>query len=380
MKTTSFFSKFILKCMLAVVAIFAICMPFQRPVIAAPNDGKKPYFVLLRPDTDHPFWALFEHVMIAACHDIGCDVDIKFAHWDHFKMVEQAKELGALARKPDMVFFQSFKQNGAEVIKALDAQGINAFLVNAGLTPEQAAEMGKPREKYKHWVGQMMPDDFSAGAMTAKALYEAAKAKGYVKDGKVYFVGIEGNSADGASIERLKGLNAFVAQHDDLELLQVVQGKWETDLSHKLTLSLLRRYPDVHVIWAAGDPIAFGVVDAANELGLPSGQVLTAGVDWAPRALEEIQNDKMVGSAGGHFMEGAWSAITAYDYVMGHDFKDIAGLEIKSVMGFLDKETLPSYTQKYGAGNFDSVDFKAFSRAYNKDVTSYVFDISGILK
>ena len=133
----------------------------------------------------------------------------------------------------------------AGLLILLDEAGINTFLVNAGLTEEQQTEMGKPREKYTHWIGQMMPDDFGAGRMTAQALYEAAKAKGYTTpDGKVQIAGIEGNSTDGASIERLKGLHAFVAEHDDIDLLQVVQGKWDTPLSHELTSGLLRRYPD----------------------------------------------------------------------------------------------------------------------------------------
>lgn len=352
---------------------------FSAPSMAA-QEAERQHFVLLRPDLDHPFWELYQSAMKSACEDIGCDVEVKFAEWDHFKMIEQAKELGTLEKKPDAVFFQSYKQNGPALIKVLNDAGINAFLVNAGLTSEQAKETGIPREKYSHWIGQIMPDDEGAGASTAEALYREAKKRGYAKDGKIYFVGIEGNSADGASIERLKGLNRVVESHEDLELIQVVQGKWQTELSHKLALSLIERYPDIHVIWAAGDPVAFGVLDATREKGLPDGTILTAGVDWAPRALEEVKSGAMVGSAGGHFMEGAWSAILMYDYLQGKDFKEIAGVEMKSSMGFLNSENLSVYTKKFGEGNFSKVDFREFSRHYHPELKKYTFDISPLLE
>jgi ABC-type sugar transport system substrate-binding protein len=361
------------------VALLFLAIPAQAHDEGA-KTGKPINFVLLRPDTDHPFWELFEHVMRSTCADLGCTVEVKFANWDRFKMIEQAADLAQGPEKPDVVFFQSFKGNGPDIIKLLDHAEIDSFLINAGLTPEQSIEIGKPREIYKHWIGQMMPDDFGAGVMTAQALYDAARKKGYMTDGKIYVAGIEGNSADGASIERLKGLHAFAEQHNDMELLQVVQGKWDTGISKKMATALMRRYPDIHVIWAAGDPIAFGVLDAATETGLPPQTILTSGVDWAPRALDEIENGTMVGSAGGHFMEGAWATICAYDYLMGIDFADAFGVEIKSKMGFLTKENLPYYREKFGKGNFDSVDFKRFSRYYGAQVGSYDFDISELFK
>ena len=340
-----------------------------------PKDVKQ--FVLLRPDDNTPFWKLFEDVMKDACEDLGCEVEVTYAGGDRFKMVEQAKKLGERARKPDMVFFQSYKKNGASIIKTLDANGINGFLVNAGLTPEQAQEMAKPREKYPRWIGQMMPDDMNAGASIAEALYKAAKEKNYLENGKVRMIGIEGNITDGASVERVKGLRSVVGQYDDIELLQIVQGKWEEELSHRLTLSLMRRYPEVHVIWAAGDMIAMGIVGAAKEIDK---NILTVGVDWAPRVLEEIKNGNIVGSAGGHFMEGAWSAIVAYDYLMGIDFATSDSVELKSNMAFLNKNNLSNYTEKFGSGEFGAVDFKQFSKYHNKELKSYSFDILPLIE
>lgn len=363
------------------IIFFSVCgSSFAEDKVAEPSSAtpKEVRFLLLRPDTDHPFWELFQNAMKSACKDLGCSLEVKYANWDSYKMVEEVIALKASDQKPDVVFFQSFKENGPQIIEALQDAQIDGFLINAGLLPEQSLKMGKPREKYSHWIGQMLPDDLGAGATDAEALYEEAKLKGYIKDGKIQIAGIEGNSTDGASIERLKGLHSVVEKHPDLELLQVVQSKWDTQLSKKMTIGLMRRYPDLHVIWAAGDPIAMGVISAASEK--PGSKIITAGVDWAPEALDAIEKGQMIGSAGGHFMEGAWAAALAFDYKNGIDFSQEYGLELKSSMGFLTKDNLAQYKKKFGKGDFDSIDFRTISQFYGAKPGSYKFDISEFLK
>lgn len=332
------------------------------------------HFHLLRPDNENPFWGLLEKSMYAACADLGCEVSATRAGWDHFKMVEQARSFIQSQEKPDIIIFQSFKNNGPMIIKALETAGIDHILVNAGLTEDQSEQMGKPRQIYKHWIGQMMPDDYSAGWLTAEALYKEAKARGYENEnGEITFAGIEGNSADGASIERLKGLNDFVKKHDDFKLLQIVQGRWDGELSHKLAASLMRRYPHMKVIWSAGDTTAFGVIDATKDVEREG--MLTAGVDWAARALDEVEKGRMLGTVGGHFMEGAWAVILGFDYKKGIDFAETEGVEMKSEMFYLDQETVPLYRAKFGEGNFDSIDYKSFSKFFNPEQEAYNFNI-----
>lgn len=377
-KTIKVLSAFILT--VAAVSLFSVgAIKAEEKIAETSNTPKKELrFLLLRPDDNHPFWVLFQSAMASACKDLGCTLDVKLANWDSFKMVEDAAALKNSPQKPDVVFFQSFKENGEQIIKALQEAQVDGFLINAGLTPEQSTNMGKPREKYSHWIGQMLPDDSGAGAAGAEALYKEAKSKGYVKDGKIQIAAIEGISTDGASIERLKGLHSVMEKHPDIDLLQVVQGKWDKAISEKVSMGLLKRYPDLHVIWSAGDPIAMGVISGSAKT--PGSNVITAGVDWAPEALDAIENGTLVGSAGGHFMEGAWAAVLAYDYKNGIDFSKAYGLELKSSMGFLNKNNIAQYKAKFGKGDFDAIDYKTLSQFYGAKPGSHKFDISEFLK
>ena len=336
--------------------------------------------LLLRPDDDHPFWVLFEKAMRAACNDLGCNVAVQKAGWDHFKMIEQLDSSLKQGVKPDVVFFQSYKKNGADIIKMLEKAEVNGFMINAGLDEAQLAEMGAPREKYKHWIGQMMPDDQGAGRLTAEILYQNAKKKNLAVDGKVRFVAIEGNAADGASIARLKGLKETVAAHADLELLQVVAGKWETELSHSLAGKLMQRYPQAPVIWAAGDTMAQGVISAIEEAKkVPGKDILTAGVDWDETALTAIKNGKLEADAGGHFMEGAWAVVVVHDYMAGIDFAKDGSPSLASRMGMLTADNLAKYTKKFGTQDFEQIDFKKLSKKENPKLKAYDFDMTKLL-
>lgn len=351
------------------------------PIVPARADELK-NVLLLRPDTDHPFWDLLEPTMRAACNDLGCTVETRKAGWDQFKMLEQLEERLKEEPKLDMVYFQSFKKNGPDIIKMLEKYETRGFLINAGLDDEQKKEIGKPREKYKYWIGEMLPDDVGAGYNNARVLYENANKKGLAVDGKVYFVGIEGNISDGASIMRKKGLNKFVAEHpDDVVLLQVVAGKWDSELSRKLALNLMERHPQAHVIWGEGDPIAKGIIEAIKEAGkVPGKDKLTSGVDWADYALQYIKSGELDVSSGGHYMEGGWAIVVTYDYLKGKDFAKNGNPSLASSMGQITPENLDPYLQKFGDGDFEKIDFRKLSKHENPDLKEYDFDMTSLLK
>jgi ABC-type sugar transport system substrate-binding protein len=365
-------------CLVVLSALPAQAAELKPPAQAA--ELKK--VLLLRPDGDHPFWALFEKAMKAACHDFGCDVTSRMAGWDRIVMLDQLEAALKSDQKPDMVYFQSFKKNGPDIIRMLEKYGVDGFLINAGLDEEQQKEIGKPREKYKHWIGQMLPDDYGAGRFDAELLYRRAKEKGLAgKDGKVLFSAIEGNIADGASIQRVRGLKDFLAEHGtDTALTQIVQGKWDAKVSKKMASMLMNRYPDAHVIWAAGDPVARGVMDAAEEAGKKPGKdILTAGVDWADYVLQAIRDGKIEGSAGGHFMEGGWAIVVTYDRMHGADFAKDGDPSLFSKMGLLTSENLARYTAKFGDEDFEKIDFKKLSKAANPALKEYDFNITALL-
>ena len=330
-------------------------------------------FVLLNPNSDHSFWRLFEETMKAACQDLGCSVESYHADRDQFKMIDQVHEIGRRVKKPDAVFFQSLKKNGPAVLEALEKYEITGFLINAGLDTEQAKTYGGPRERYEYWVGQMVPDDYNAGKTIAKALYRKAVDRGYYNNGKIQFLGILGTLSDSASIERERGLRDFINLKPDAELLQTVEGKWSAETSEKIMQKLMVRYPDVKLVWAASDSMANGVIKAC-EASKRECDILTVGVDWERQALENIKRNKLLGSAGGHYMEAGWATVLMFDYLKGYDFKEYGGVTRVSKMDFLNRNMVLSLSENCCEAEVENFDFKTLSRFYNPENTTYDFD------
>jgi len=348
-------------------AVFA--MDLKHVIVLRPDDGK------------HPFWGLFESASRAACANFGCTVEGIRSDWNQVEMVERLEARLKQAPKPDLILFQSFKLNGPKVIELAEKYKVYAFLLNADLDEGQRATMGAPRKKYKFWIGKMMPDDALGGKLMAQSLYEKAVENGLDKDGEVTFAAIEGNHADGASIERVKGLNAYIAQNKKIKLTQIVEGKWLTGLSAELTQNLIRRYPDLHVIWAAGDNTAIGVIDGIKAKGkVPGKDILTAGLDWSAEGLHAVKDGQMEVTVGGHFMEGAWAIVAMYDFFKGHDFAKEDGVSMHSKMAVIDKKNVGRYLEKYGAGDFSAINFKQFSKVENPAIKKYTLDFSSALK
>ncbi|MFK7840212.1 MAG: ABC transporter substrate-binding protein [Bdellovibrionales bacterium] len=332
-------------------------------------------FYLLNPDSGKSnFWKLFEVGMADACNDLGCHLIIKDSARDQHLMLEQIRDITRIRPKPDAVFFQSLKSNGPEAIKTLDRAGINHFMLNAGLTSEQSAIMGQPREQYKFWLGQMIPDDFEAGRLTAEALYREAKKQGKTENGKVRLLAIEGNRIDGASMLRVQGLNHFVDSRDDVELLQIVQGKWNKIVAKRIAERFFMRYPDVDVYWTASDGMANGVLEACEE-AYGTCDKLIVGTDWEDATLDHIHKGKILGSTGGHFMEGAWAATLMYDYINGHDFAEKHGVNIKSKMSLLDQSNAAEFRQKCCKQGFKDLNFQMYSVTHQGRDVHNTFDV-----
>ena len=350
-------------------------------VSAAASAEELKHVVVVRPDTNHPFWESFEAATRAACKSLGCEIEDVKADWDQVAMVDRLETRLKREPKPDLVLFQSFKMNGPKVIALCEKYQVYGFLVNADLDARQIAAVGAPREHFKYWIGKMMPDDALGGKLMAELIYQQAVKKGLAKDGVVSMAAIQGNAADGASIERVKGLNAYLQQNDKLKLLQMVEGKWLTERSADLTKNLIRRYPQMQAMWAAGDTTAIGVINGAKAVGkTPGKDILTAGLDWSTDGLKAVKDGAMEVSVGGHFMEGAWAIVATYDYFHGHDFAKEDGVFLHSNLAVIDKDNVDHFLAQYGNNDFSSIDFSRYSKVKNPAVKRYNLDFSPALK
>ncbi len=329
---------------------------------------------------ENHWWRTSSEIMQAACDNLGMRLKVVYVDRDHIKMVEDFKAMANGPGRPDAVVFQSLKQNGPDMLKVAEQAKIPAFIFNAGLTAGQTAQYGGPRQHFKYWIGQMLPNDRTAGYDLAMNLLRQAQSLGLADtDGKVRFIAINGTPSDGAAIERTAGLALAARQEPDIILQQTVPAHWARDKGREVFLGLANRYPKTTAIWAANDLMALGVLDGMQERHImPGEQMLVGAIDWVPDAVQAVSQKRMVTTLGGHFMETAWVAVLLYDYFQNKDFVDET-TRFKSEMTALSSTASTVYLEKFRPENFAKIDFRRFSKALHPERTQYRFSFGAVM-
>ncbi len=329
------------------------------------------------------WWVIVTNIMETACSDLGLELTVYWADRNHIKMVKQLKRALKQRKKPDVVVFQSFKMNGGPMLKIASDAKVPAFIFNAGLSDKlgHQKKYGKPREKLGLWIGQMLPNDEQAGYDVAKTLIKMARERNFFDGGGgIQILALEGTIADTASIERKKGLLRAVQEAGDVTLNQSVSAFWNREKGKDIFLGLIKRYPETHIVWAANDEMALGVIDGMKELKLVPGKDIIAGsVDWIPEALAAVKKGELAVSVGGHFMEAAWVMVLLHDFFNGKDFKSEA-TDFRSSMGVLTKKNIDIFLNNFGDNNWSGVDFSKFSKKIYPGQKSYDFSFKKVLQ
>ncbi|PTL76001.1 ABC transporter substrate-binding protein [Vitiosangium sp. GDMCC 1.1324] len=350
----------------------------ERPTSSARSD--RPMRVVLlnaMGPPENPWLRDILGVMRAAAHDLGIhfvDYSAGSGQWPG-SLLELARQVVAAPDKPDYLIISIHRGIGVRVLEVAEQAGIPVFVINSGLPPAEQARYGGPRQHFKQWIGQMLPDDEGAGYQLASRLIDAATAsRGASPDAPVRLVALEGARGDMSATLRLEGLNRALAERKNVELLQSVSASWLRDLAQRKTTLLLRRFPEVQVVWASNDDMALGALRALKESGRrPGVDVLLGGIDWIPESLQALREGELVTSVGGHYLEGAWALVLLYDYHHGVDFAS-ERLNWRSEMVPLTRVDVEAYL-RFREPDWEGLDFRAFSKVANPRLKHYDFSI-----
>jgi ABC-type sugar transport system substrate-binding protein len=328
-------------------------------------------------EEDIPFWVLFADFMREASQDLGMELEVRYAGGSRLRMQNQIREVCERAKKPDAIVVHTFKLNGLKTLQLASQYDVPIFLVNAGLTANQKAQVGEPRTKLKNWIGEMLPDDEGAGYQLANALIDEARKDPtrLAPDGRVHLIGLNGVVSDGASIQRLAGLNRAVAERSDEAVLdQAIAAQWQQSVARRRCRFLHRRYPDSSVIWTASDLMALGAMEAMQDRGLePGKQIIIGGVDASAEAMEQIEQGTLFASVGGHFMEGGWVAVMLFDYFHSLDLSRIP-THYASPMTLVTRSNLAAYRSALSKSTWQRFDFRQLSLHLHPERQQYHFD------
>jgi ABC-type sugar transport system substrate-binding protein len=324
---------------------------------------------------NEPFWGMMTDFMASAAKDLEIELQVYYSLSNRFKSLEIAQEILKSPNKPNYLIFHFQAQMGSRILQAAEEAKVYSFVINNNIPEFDKQDIGKPRDKFKYWLGHMQPEDQRAGYLLASTLVEKAiELKKIADDGKIHMIGLTGTSDNTASGDRNKGAQEFVSQRSDTVLHQIVNASWDKGKAANATKVLMERYPKTSVIWSASDIMSLGAIQAVEGLGLQAGRdVLVGGIDGTLTGLEAVKAGRMVATMSGHFIEGAWAMVLLYDHYHGIDFANDLGTDIYSKMQVISTENIKPYLELLKSDYIDQIDFKSFSKVANPKLEHYQF-------
>ncbi|WP_428943419.1 sugar ABC transporter substrate-binding protein [Pantoea sp. FN060301] len=183
-------------------------------------------------------------------------------------------------------------------VQSFISQGVDAIIVNPvdtnAVKPimDQASQAGVPlifvnRRPALPLTGKMAyvgSDSELAGRLQMEALAKKMNFKGNIAI-------LLGDLANESTRERTKGVKAVVAKYPGLKVVQEQTAKFTRNDAVDVVSNWMTAGEDIQAIAANNDEMAIGALQA---LGKNAGQVLVAGVDGTPDALQMLKNGKMV--------------------------------------------------------------------------------------
>lgn len=362
--------------LLVVIAGLWLAWPAMAMSVAFINPGK----------SDEVYWLTAARAMEQAAKSLEIRLEVHYAERQHPRALDIARQIIARppGERPDYVIFTNDYATGPELLRLFDAAGIKSFMAYSGLSASaDRIAIGRPRGRFKTWLGSLEPHAEEAGYLTAQKLIETGRKFARPgADGKLHLLAIGGDRSTPTSIRRSAGMRKAVAEAPDVVLDQEVFAAWNRDKAAEQSEWLFQRYPGTRLVWAGNDLMAFGAMQSWEKRGgKPGGDAWFSAVNTSREALDAVKSGRLAALAGGHFIAGAWSLVMLYDYHHGHDFAAEEGLELDQSMFVLFTPNLADrFLERYGDLRFDRVDFRRYSKVLNPKLKRYDFSFGQLLR
>lgn len=141
---------------------------------------------------------------------------------------------------------------------------------------------------YTCWVGS---DFKQEGYDAVTALEGALKAKGVDMDSELNIVTLQGTMGSSAQIGRTDGFAEKMTAHPSWKMLDRQSGDFVQEKGQEVMESFLKSYPDIDVVIAENDNMAFGAVKAIKAAGKtcgPKGDITIVSFDAVKSAFEAM--------------------------------------------------------------------------------------------
>lgn len=242
----------------------------------------------------------------------------------------------------DYAVIINYRGEAVDALKVLNRKRIKTILFNAGFSDEERTIVGKPREKFPFWIGEVTPDDYQAGYDLAEYLFREARQK-KVNNSKIRVFGLGGVQRNYVAVQRNSGFQSAIEDNKDVELIHLTSGHWSKRAGLQKVSGMISRYGRPDVIWCANDDMAIGAIESLKQSNTPNGDVVVGGFDWTSSGLEYLSSGDLSASAGGHHLDLIYIFLLIKGHSLRQDFAYTPnGANIKTRLKILDNSNLNS--------------------------------------
>ena len=274
--------------------------------------------LLLNPSIKNdPFWHKIETITKQAAAEFNYELSVIYGQGTRYFQLEELKKYFTQSSVPNYIILMNYPGHAQLTMEYLKNYKVKIITLEQTIINEERVTIGKPGENYKNWIGEIYFNNANAGYLLAKDLINTGKKQ---KMNPVV-AGISGHYGSESNL-RNKGLKLAV-EESGAQLTQIVHAGWSAEDAYKKTHRLLKRYPNINILWCASDHMALGAVKAIEDSGKQVGKdVLIGGFDWTPKAITSIQQNKLTASIGGHFIMGGVAIMAIYneEHEQAHHF------------------------------------------------------------
>lgn len=338
-----------------------------------------PHVVFFSPGFEHSnnptgqFWPESTQFAQAVSEDLGVNLEVQHANRDYLRMQRQIAEVLRRAAPPDYLLLVNERFALSHQIRTINQAKVPFFLAYNHLQRE-SQELKTPRESYKYWLGALVPDNEYAGRQLTAHLVDKIAPR------PASILVLAGDNLTAAAKLRETGLRNYLQNHPGAQITARINGEWGYSLPRQQVAGLLRRHPDINLIWSANGAMAIGALDAIKSMTDIPQRPAIGSINWDSEEIAQLKSGQLTVSIGGHFMTAGMSLVLVYDYHQGIDFADDGGLlQKRRLFSSMTPKQVHSYPM-LSSRDWPKIDFKLLSKHHNKQLTRYNFNIKELIK
>jgi len=318
-----------------------------------------------------PFWHKIEQLTKQAAKELNIELAVIHGHGTRYVQLEELKKYFEQNLPPKYIVLLNYLGHAKLTMDFLQKYKVKVITLEQTITKEEKATIGKPGGSYKDWLGEIYFNNTNAGYILAEGLINTAKNLKM----KPVVAGISGHYGSESSL-RNRGLQIAIKENN-AHLTQIVHAGWSAEDAYQKTHKLLKRYPNINIIWCASDHMALGALKAIEESGKIAGiDVLIGGFDWTAEAIKSIQENKLSASIGGHFIMGSIAIMAIYYEEHGLEHNFFANEQQNSFeLALINRDNVSQYGVLLRNDELSQVSFQKLIKTYKNqnNLTSIPF-------